>query len=252
MSDESEAERAAERLIRLAGSKSKAHELIDAAKTKGDRGRELSYQYVDQRLFGNAVVLETLWRRIGVLPPTRKELIKRQVSACWRDEETDRDGNRRGRWDGPTCSSLLLGVSKETFHFDTGALGDFLADALARADSLTPAERLALENAPLPAELNPPDLVYHLGAHPQAVLRRFRDLPELTLNFDDKGVASYSFKSSKGHGKASFWENSAHMFGARLAPESWLLLHLEHPEWRLLPPDLKWGAFDVVAVRKTM
>jgi hypothetical protein len=250
MSDDSDAEQAPERLIQLAGSKNKAHALINAVKIRGDRrpGRELSYQYVDQRLFGNAVVLEALWRRLGVPPPTRMELIKRQVNACWRDEGTDRNGNRRGRWDEPICSSLLLGtVPPGMPPPDTAALGAALADAPARADTLAPDERVALEHATLPANFGIRDLLYDLGANPKAVLRRFRDLPELTLNLDDEGVVSGSFESPKGHGKGSFWKNSSHMFGARVAPETWLLLHLEHPEWRLLPADVKWGAFDDVA-----
>jgi hypothetical protein len=216
MSDEKEAEQAAERLIRLAGSKSKAHELIDAAETKGNRGRGLLYQHVDQRLIGNAVILETLWRRIGAEPPKRTELIKRQVEACWRDKGTDRDGRSKGEWDKVICSSLLLGVSP-------------------------------------PAGVDIRGLLYDLGANPKAVLRRFRDLPELRLDFEDQGsVVSWSYETPKGHGKSSFWNNSSHIFGARLAPESWLLLHLEHPEWRLLPPDVKWGAFDDVVVRESM
>jgi hypothetical protein len=199
----SEAELAAERLIKLAGSKRRAHKLIDIADAKGEHaaGRELSRQYVDQRLIGNAMVLETLWRRIDFAPPTRRELVKRQVEACWRHEGTDRGGRRKGRWDDQICSYFVLGILR-------------------------------------------PDL----GGNPQAVLRRFDKLPEIRLRLDDQGlIAEWSYDSPTGHGKSGFWKNSSHVFGARVAPESWLWLHLQHPDWGLLPPDVKWGAFDGVA-----
>jgi hypothetical protein len=236
-----EAERAAERLIQLAGSKRRAHELIDAAQAKGDRGRRLSYREIDQRLIANAVSLEGCWRRLGATPPKRFELIKRQVEACWRNDGTGRDGNRSGKWDQSTCGFLLLGsVRSGTPSVDTAALEVAFADALARWENAGPAERLALENAPLPVD--PPNLTFDLGTNPGAVTRRIRERRELRVEFsDENSIASWSFDAPKGSGQGSFWNGSQCAFGMSLAPESWLMLHLQRPELGLLPHDVKWG-----------
>jgi hypothetical protein len=194
---EDTAEQLAARLIELTGSKREAHRFIGASKVNGEGGRRLSYREIDQRLIANAVSLEGHWRRLRATPPKHMELIKRQVEACWLFEGTDRNGNSSGKWDESTCGFLLLGrVPSCAPSVDAAAVREAFADALARWDNADPAERLALENAPLPVDT--PGLTFDLGTNPEAVIRRIRTHPKFKVKFrprrtDENSTVSWSF-----------------------------------------------------------
>jgi hypothetical protein len=227
------------RLIELVGSKRKAKELIDGASLAGAKGRPggtLTYREVDQRLIVNAISLELLWEKRRCEPPPFLELVRKQVEICWRDRGMDEDGERTGEWDGPTCFLLLLGTlpRKKQTPPDTAALCAFLAKALVDAEALVPEDRLALEDAPLPAGIGDvPALEHKLGKNPEAVMRRIANWPKLTYV---RRRGYWRFDSPSASGRESFWKDP-HALGISLAPESWAILHFQFPKHGLLPSE---------------
>jgi hypothetical protein len=78
---------AAERFIKLAGSKRRAKRLIDDAETKGQQGRPLGQPYlqVDAQIIWLVAYLQREWKvRSGTIPK-RHALIKSVVELCWRN-----------------------------------------------------------------------------------------------------------------------------------------------------------------------
>jgi hypothetical protein len=166
------------------------------------------------------------------------ELVKRQVKACWRDEGWDRDGNPHGKWDERTCGFLLLLAPSppQTPPPDIAALSAAFADALARWETLTPEDQLALENAPCPVDI--PALTFDLGTNPDAVIKRIGKHPKLRVKFNDDSSITGSFDTPKVNGQDSFWKESS-VFGVSIPLDSWLLLHRERPELGLLRDDAR-------------
>jgi hypothetical protein len=233
MSDESESERLAARLIEAAGSKREAQRLIRdsnmmGSKKKGRPGGTLTYRWVDQRLIINAVDLELLWNERGCAPPPRIELINRQVEACWRGKGYDCNGERRGRWDEYTCAFLGLGTrEKNARPVDTAALEAVLSEA--QAGHLSDPKELTRRLA----KIGVGNLVYDLGTNPKAVMARIADRPGLDVR-RHHGRIEWWFDKPGESGPDSFWRDP--YFGISLAPESWRMLHLDFPRLGFLPP----------------